>query len=112
MFTTAKEVEECVLFIVAMLGDKAYPAKITAELSGRTSRTVPVAAVHSLLDQFERQGILISSSVKAVVKSRRKRIYTLTEYGRRIKNVPYLQETLKEFLRLHQVSDNDVESIV
>jgi DNA-binding PadR family transcriptional regulator len=109
MFTTAKEVEECILFIVAMLGDKAYPAKITAELSDRASRTIPVAAVHSLLDQFERQGVLISSSVKAVVKSRRKRVYTLTEFGRRIKNIPYLQETLKEMLSLHQVSDNDKE---
>jgi DNA-binding PadR family transcriptional regulator len=109
---TAKEVEECILVIVAMLGDKAYPGKITAELSGRASRTVPVAAVHSILHRFEQEGVLISSSVKTELKSRRKRIYTLTEYGRKVKSIPYLPETLKELLRLHQVSDHKAKSTI
>ena len=107
MFTTTKDVEECILLLVATLGDKAYPAKITAELSGRASGTISVAAVHATLDRFERQGILISSSIRTQVTSRRRRVYTLTDHGRKVRSIPYFSETLKKLLSLHQVSDND-----
>ena len=100
MFAQVKELEECILFLVAILENKAYPAKITAELFGRTSRRISVASVHSILNDFEREGVLISST-KAEANSPRKRVYALTDYGRRVNNIPYLKETLHELLSLH-----------
>lgn len=99
MFATTREKEESILLSVAILGDKAYPARV-AEMLRKTSRTFPIGAVHSMLDRFERQGILTSSCVTPKNKFPRKRIYRLTDYGRREKNIPLLKETLKKLLPL------------
>ena len=104
MVKTVTDIEECILFLVAILRDNAYPVRITAELAGQTSRTVAVGAVHSILNRFENEGVLVSFSVRTADNARRKRVYALTEYGRKTKNIPLLPETLKELLRLHHAS--------
>lgn len=101
MISGANDLEECVLFLVVILGENAYPARITAELARRMSRTIPVAAVHSMLNRFEEEGVLVSMSSEGKLESRRKRVYAITEYGRKSKHVPVFTETLNEMLNLH-----------
>lgn len=96
------ELKECVLYLVGLLGENAYPARITTEFSKRAGRSVPVAAIHYLLDRFEREGVLVSSLKEVHGKSTwRKRVYAITEYGRQTKHVPVFKETLNEMLNVH-----------
>lgn len=84
--TRLGDFEETILLIVGILGDKkAYAYKITDEFNSQTGRSVSIGSVHSTLSRLEGKGFLTAEFGEATAKrgGRRKRIYTITAYGRR-----------------------------
>jgi PadR family transcriptional regulator PadR len=79
------EFEEVILLLVGILGEEAYSFKIAEEFESQTSRSVSIGAVHSTLNRLEEKGFLKSAMGKSTAErgGRRKRIYTITAYGRR-----------------------------
>ena len=106
-----KKAEEAVLLTVGILGEEAYPVRISEELREKTSKVLPVGTIHSMLMRLEHRGFVSS----AVIKSgkgrlkRTKRIYSLSHSGREKNNIPYLTETLKDFLQLYHASENKIQ---
>lgn len=84
--TRLGEFEEVILLFVGILGDDAYAFKIAEEFASQTGRSVSIGAVHSTLDRLENKGFLKSEMGKATKErgGRRKRIFTITAYGKRI----------------------------
>lgn len=84
--TRLGEFEEVILLLVGILGEEAYAYKIAEEFESQTSRAVSIGAVHSTLNRLEGKGFLTSEMGKATAErgGRRKRIYTITAYGRRV----------------------------
>lgn len=85
--TRLGEFEEVILLLTGILGDEnAYALKIAEEFKSRTGRSVSIGAVHSTLTRLENKGFLDSEFGKATAErgGRRKRIYTITAYGRRV----------------------------
>jgi PadR family transcriptional regulator PadR len=84
--TRLGEFEEVILLLVGILGDKeAYAYKIADEFNSQTGRSVSIGSVHSTLSRLEGKGFLSAKFGEATAKrgGRRKRIYTITAYGRR-----------------------------
>lgn len=83
--TRLGEFEEVILLLVGILGEHAYAFNIAEEFERQTSRNVSIGAVHSTLTRLEEKGFLKSAMGKATAErgGRRKRIYTITAYGRR-----------------------------
>jgi PadR family transcriptional regulator, regulatory protein PadR len=84
--TRLGEFEEVILLLASILGeDEAYAFKIADEFESQTGRSVSIGAVHSTLSRLEDKGFLTSEMGKATAErgGRRKRIYTITAYGRR-----------------------------
>lgn len=79
------EFEEVVLLLVGILGDEAYAFRLAEEFELQTSRAVSIGAVHSTLTRLEEKGFLKSAMGKGTAErgGRRKRIYTITAYGKR-----------------------------
>jgi DNA-binding PadR family transcriptional regulator len=84
--TRLGEFEEVILLLVGILGEEAYAFRIAEEFEAQTSRAISIGAVHSTLTRLEDKGFLSSKMGKATAErgGRRKRIYTITAYGRRI----------------------------
>lgn len=84
--TRLGEFEEVILLLVGILGEDAYAFKIAEEFESQTGRGVSIGAVHSTLNRLEGKGFLTSEMGKATAErgGRRKRIYTITAYGRRV----------------------------
>ena len=85
--TRLGEFEEVILLLVGILGDKdAYAYRIADEFESQTGRSVSIGAVHSTLSRLEDKGFLTAEFGEATAKrgGRRKRIYTITAYGRRV----------------------------
>ena len=84
--TRLGEFEEVILLLVGILGENAYAFKIAEEFESQTNRSVSIGAVHSTLSRLDEKGFLTSEmgESSAVRGGRRKRIYTITAYGRRI----------------------------
>lgn len=84
--TRLGEFEEVILLLVGILGEDAYSFKIAEEFKSQTGRSVSIGAVHSTLNRLENKGFLTSEMGKATAErgGRRKRIYTITAYGRRV----------------------------
>ena len=84
--TRLGEFEEVILPLVGILGEEAYAFKIAEEFESQTGRAVSIGAVHSTLNRLEGKGFLTSEMGKATAErgGRRKRIYTITAYGRRV----------------------------
>src|SRR5882672_4318623 len=78
------EFEELVLLIVAMLEDSAYGVKITHEINQQTRRGVRLNQVHASLHRLEDKGMIVSKLGDPTPErgGRRKRIFTITAYGR------------------------------
>lgn len=78
------EFEEIVLLIVAMLDGKAYGVLITHEIIQRTNRSVRLNQVHASLHRLEEKGMIISKMGEPTAErgGRRKRIFSITTYGR------------------------------
>ncbi|SDL25428.1 Transcriptional regulator PadR-like family protein [Catalinimonas alkaloidigena] len=83
--TRLGDFEETLLLLVGILGDDAYAFKISEEFESQTGRSVSIGAVHSTLDRLAKKGFLTSEMGQATAErgGRRKRIYTITAYGRR-----------------------------
>lgn len=83
--TKLGEFEEVILLLVGILGEGAYAFKIAEEFESQTSRSVSIGAVHSTLTRLEEKGFLKSGMGKATAErgGRRKRIYTITAYGKK-----------------------------
>jgi len=84
--TRLGEFEEVILLLVGILGEEAYAFKIAEEFGSQTGRQVSIGAVHSTLSRLENKGFLTSEMGKSTAErgGRRKRIYTITAYGRRV----------------------------
>jgi PadR family transcriptional regulator, regulatory protein PadR len=84
--TRLGEFEEVILLLVGILGEEAYSFKVAEEFKAQTTRSVSIGAVHSTLNRLEDKGFLTSKMGKATAErgGRRKRIYTITAYGKRI----------------------------
>lgn len=83
--TRLGEFEEVILLLVGILGEEAYAYNIAAEFESQTDRSVSIGATHSTLSRLEDKGFLTSEMGSATAErgGRRKRIYTITAYGRR-----------------------------
>lgn len=83
--TRLGEFEEVILLLVGILGEEAYSFKVAEEFEQQTKRTVSIGAVHSTLNRLEEKGFLSSKVGKATAErgGRRKRIYTISAYGKR-----------------------------
>ncbi len=84
--TRLGEFEEVILLLAGILGEEAYAFKITLEFKAQTGRRLSIGSVHSTLNRLEGKGFLNSKMGKATAErgGRRKRIYTITAYGRRV----------------------------
>jgi DNA-binding PadR family transcriptional regulator len=83
--TRLGEFEEVILLLVGILGEEAYAFKIAEEFESQTGRSVSIGAVHSTLNRLEKKGFLSSEmgDYTAIRGGRRKRIYTISAYGRK-----------------------------
>jgi len=78
------EFEEVVLLIVALLENDAYGVRITHEIIEQTNRSVRLNQVHASLHRLEDKGMISSKMGDPTPErgGRRKRIFTITTYGR------------------------------
>jgi len=83
--TRLGEFEEVILLLVGILGEEAYAFRIAEEFESQTSRSVSIGAVHSTLTRLEEKGFVNSAMGQSTAErgGRRKRIYSITAYGRR-----------------------------
>lgn len=83
--TRLGEFEEVILLLVGILGKEAYAFNIAQEFESQTGRSVSIGAVHSALTRLEDKGFLKSEMGGSTAErgGRRKRIYTITAYGKR-----------------------------
>jgi PadR family transcriptional regulator, regulatory protein PadR len=84
--TRLGDFEEVLLLLVGILGEEAYSFKIAEEFESQTKRAVSIGAVHSTLNRLEEKGFLKSEMGKSTAErgGRRKRIYVITAFGRRV----------------------------
>ena len=84
--TRLGEFEEVILLLVGILGKQAYAFNIAEEFESQTKRSVSIGAVHSTLTRLEDKGCLTSEMGESTAErgGRRKRIYKLTAYGRKV----------------------------
>ncbi|MBN8820963.1 MULTISPECIES: helix-turn-helix transcriptional regulator [unclassified Spirosoma] len=80
------EFEEVVLLAVAIRAGDAYGAAVVNEIELQMERTVNLGAVHSALNRLQEKGLVSSEmgGMTAERGGRRKRLYTVTAYGRRV----------------------------
>ena len=83
--TRLGEFEEVILLLVGILREEAYAFKVAEEFESQTARAVSIGAVHSTLTRLEEKGFLTSEMGESTAErgGRRKRIYTITAYGRK-----------------------------
>jgi PadR family transcriptional regulator, regulatory protein PadR len=80
------ELEELVLLMVALLRDEAYGVSITENIYTQTGRDITISAVHAVLHRLEEKGFVKSKmgGSSAERGGRRKRMFTITAYGRSV----------------------------
>lgn len=75
--------EEMAMLLAAALKDEAYAVSIAGEYTKRTSNSISIPAIHTVLKRLEEKGLL-KSHESAPTKERggrKKRIYTITNTG-------------------------------
>lgn len=79
------EFEEIVLLTVAVLEGQAYGVAVTHEIIEQTGRSVRLNQIHSALERLEDKGMVKSEMGEPTAErgGRRKRLFTVTAYGRR-----------------------------
>lgn len=84
--TRLGDFEEVILLLVGILGEEAYALRIADEFESQTQRSVSIGAVHSTLTRLESKGFLESAMGSATAErgGRRKRIFTITAYGKKV----------------------------
>lgn len=82
--TRLGEFEEIILLLTGILAEDAYAFRIAEEFEKQTGRSVSIGAVHATLTRLEDKGFLKSKMGMATAErgGRRKRIYTITAYGK------------------------------
>lgn len=82
------EFEEIVLLTANALHENAYGVSIMHEITDQTGRSVRLNQVHSALQRLEEKGMLKSRMGAATAErgGRRKRMVTVTAFGRRALN--------------------------
>jgi len=100
--TRLGEFEEVIMLLVGILGeDASYALRIAEEFKSQTGRSVSIGAVHATLTRLENKGFLDSEMGNSTAErgGRRKRIYTITAYGRRVLQVSkeFKQALWKQF---------------
>lgn len=82
------EFEELVLLAVGILFDDAYGLGIADELEKKTGRNIMISSVHKALIRLEDKGYLKShmGGATQVRGGRDKRLYTLTQAGKKVLN--------------------------
>lgn len=83
--TRLGDFEEVILLLVGILREEAYAFNIAEEFETQTGRSVSIGAVHSTLSRLGDKGFLTSKMGESTAErgGRRKRIYTITAYGKR-----------------------------
>lgn len=78
------ELEELILLMVALLKQDAYGVSIADELQKQAGRSISISAIHAVLFRLEEKGFVQSTmgGATAVRGGRRKRLFTITTYGR------------------------------
>lgn len=78
------ELEELILLMVALLNKEAYGVSITEELKSQTNRDISISAAHAVLHRLEEKGFVKSrmGGASAERGGRRKRLFSITAYGR------------------------------
>ena len=84
--TRLGDFEEVILLLVGILKQEAYSFRIADEFESQTARKVSIGAVHSTLNRLENKGFLTSEMGNSTAErgGRRKRIFTISAYGRKI----------------------------
>lgn len=79
------EFEEIVLLTVAVLDGHAYGVALTHEIIEQTGRSVRLNQIHAALQRLEDKGMVKSEMGEPTAErgGRRKRLFTVTAYGRR-----------------------------
>jgi len=80
------EFEEIVLLLVAALNGEGYGVNIMRQVEEQTERTVRLNQVHASLLRLEEKGMITSrmSAPSAERGGRRKRLFTITAYGKQV----------------------------
>lgn len=78
------ELEELILLMVALLNKEAYGVSITEELKKQAGREITISAAHAALHRLEEKGFVKSrmGGASAERGGRRKRLFSITAYGR------------------------------
>jgi PadR family transcriptional regulator PadR len=78
------ELEELILLMVALLNKEAYGVSITEELKKQAGREISISAAHAVLHRLEEKGFVKSrmGGASAERGGRRKRLFSMTAYGR------------------------------
>ena len=78
------ELEELILLMVALLDKEAYGVSITEELKKQAGREITISAAHAALHRLEEKGFVKSrmGGASAERGGRRKRLFSITAYGR------------------------------
>ena len=78
------ELEELILLIVALLNKEAYGVSIAEELRKQAGREITISAIHAVLHRLEEKGFVKSrmGGASAERGGRRKRLFSVTAYGR------------------------------
>lgn len=78
------ELEELTLLMVALLNKEAYGVSIAEELKNQANRELSISAIHAVLHRLEEKGFVKSKMGGASAErgGRRKRLFTITSYGR------------------------------
>ena len=89
------EFEELVLLTIGVLKEEAYGVAIKSDIKERSGRNPSIGALHSALTRLEKKGFATTHMEEATEdrRGRRKRFYTLTNYG---------VETLKEIYEMRK----------
>lgn len=84
--TQLGEFEEVILLLAGILDKNAYAFRIAEEFESQTGRAISIGAVHAALTRLEGKGFLTSSMGASTAErgGRRKRIYKITAYGRKV----------------------------
>ena len=79
------EFEEIVLLTVAVMEGQAYGVALTHEIIEQTGRSVRLNQIHAALQRLEDKGMVKSEMGEPTAErgGRRKRLFTVTAYGRR-----------------------------
>lgn len=79
------EFEEIVLLTVAVMEGGAYGVALTHEIIEQTGRSVRLNQIHAALQRLEDKGMVKSEMGEPTAErgGRRKRLFTVTAYGRR-----------------------------